>query len=147
MCICAAFHAHVPKLFALNTQAQFLLLISGGTGLAPMLQALKSASQGRGGYANIVLVHSARTADDVTLMGNIGAVLAAARVPVNVHFSITQGGVLQPTFVCTQSRGRIDVNLLAQLWVRTMFLDVHRHTYIHGGTVLDFCVHTVSWKN
>jgi hypothetical protein len=73
-------------------------------------------------------------------MGNIGAILAAARVPVNVHFSITQGGVLQPTFVCTQSRGRIDANLLAQLWVRTMHFDMR--TCIH--TCIRVFVHAIA---
>ena len=101
-------------------QAQLLLLISGGTGLAPILQAL-AASVGlhgaRGGYSNVVLVHSARTAADVTLMGNIGAILAATRVPVHVHFAITQGGALQVPFACTQSVRRVDANVLAQLWV------------------------------
>ena len=114
-----------------------LLLVSGGTGLAPVLQAFKvavhwaggtgggsqAASGGRGdpsasgcaGLQSVVLVHSARTVADVCahMLDEMACVVAAAwgaGVAARVHVAITgegELGRLKTPFAVSLTPGRI----------------------------------------
>ena len=120
-----------------------LLLVSGGTGLAPILQALRialgagdeSGAGELGGlrFSSVVLVHSARTAQDLSLLNEIGTALAApgaSGTPTSVHFAITSVGavtrdacrqktsaIVRAPFPFGLSHGRITYGgLLARVW-------------------------------
>ena len=114
-----------------------LLLVSGGTGLAPVLQAFKiavqwagvtgggskAASAGTGdpwaagcaGLHSVVLVHSARTVTDVCahMLDEIACCVAAAGgagVTASVHVAITgegELGTLKAPFAVSLTPGRI----------------------------------------
>ena len=139
MCLPTVFQ--IPSLLILllltsHSSPSDLLLVSGGTGLAPILQALRIAlatkgtdsdeAEGRGGFSSVVLVHSARSKRDLALLDEIESALTsnAGATPTSVHIAITSGerdGVEDDTIPArvpfTQSRGRVtEDGLLGRLW-------------------------------
>jgi ferredoxin-NADP reductase len=88
-----------------------------------------SGAGGLGGlrFSSVVLVHSARTVQDLALLNEIGAAIAApgaSRTPTSVHFAITGAGtpgqqppLLLAPFPFSLSHGRITQGgLLARVW-------------------------------
>ena len=89
--------------FVLPSDGHTMLLIAGGTGIAP-LRAIMMECLSRPSAPSIVLVYSARSADEFAFRAELEALAIARRI--STHFTVTRDEKW------TGRRGRIDAALL-----------------------------------
>jgi benzoate/toluate 1,2-dioxygenase reductase subunit len=89
--------------FVLPSDGHTMLLIAGGTGIAP-LRSIMMERLSRPSAPSIVLVYSARSADEFAFRAELEALAIAGRI--STHFTVTRDEKW------TGRRGRIDAALL-----------------------------------